>query len=51
MADSMSKFNTSREYIMQRLFIPERPREGSWTTLNISVLPDYLAYIKKQMTK
>ena len=51
MNDLNTKFNTSRDYIASKLFIPERPREGVWTTLNISVLPDYLAYIKKQLTK
>lgn len=48
----MDRFNTSRDYLAERIFVPEPPKQGQvWTNLNITVLPDYLAYIKQRLTK
>ena len=46
-----SKFNTSRDFLASKLFVPSIPKDGLWTNLNVTVLPDYLAYIKKQLTQ
>jgi hypothetical protein len=37
---------------MNKIFVPEPPKQGIiWTHLNVTVLPDFLAYIKLQLTK
>jgi hypothetical protein len=37
---------------MDRIFVPSLPKQGTvWTSLNVTVLPDFLAYIKLNLTK
>lgn len=47
------KFNISRAYLSQELFkvVPPKNKEVNWPLLNITVLPDYLAYLKSLMTE
>jgi hypothetical protein len=43
-------FNTNPSYLSHRLFTPHRPRIGANTYLNVNLLPDFVEYIKKNLT-
>lgn len=53
MNPSRDKYNTSRAFLENELFKVVPPKESSvhWPVLNITVLPDFLAYLKTLMSE
>ena len=43
-------FNTNPAFLSAKLLHPDRPRIGAITYLNVNVLPDFIEYIKKNLT-
>jgi hypothetical protein len=44
-------FNIDQTFLAQRLFEPTYRRIGAVTHLNINVLPDFVMYLKTQLTQ
>lgn len=46
-----TSFNTNPSFLSQKLFLPDRPRIGAQTYLNVNLLPDFIEYLKKNLTQ
>lgn len=44
------QFNTNPSFLSIRFFNPDNPKIGANTYLNVNVLPDFVEYIKKNLT-
>lgn len=45
-----TSFNINPIYLSHKIFIPDRPRIGAHTYLNVNLLPDFISYIKSILT-
>lgn len=44
------QFNTNPSFLSSRIFTPDHPRIGANTYLNVNTLPDFVEFIKRNLT-